>query len=53
MKYIPSRSPDLLDVNRFLQTFVQEDKVVTCPRLEYFTFEGPIDMSVQDTAPIF
>ncbi len=47
IKNFRSNAPDLLDVNRFLQTFVQENNVVTCPCLEYFTFEGPIDMSVQ------
>ena len=39
--------PDPLDANRFLQRLVQEDDVVTCPRLQHFTFAGPIDMSVQ------
>ena len=36
-----------LEVNGFLQIFVQEDDIVTCPRLEYFTFEGRIDLSLQ------
>ncbi len=36
-----------LEVNRFLQLFVQETDIVTCPRLEYFTFKGQIDLSLQ------
>ncbi len=44
---LPRRIPGALDANRFLRIFVQEDDLPTCPRLEYFTFEGPIDMSMQ------
>ena len=44
---LPRLMPDTLDANRFLRIFVQEDDRVICPRLEYFTFEGPINMSVQ------
>ena len=41
------RTQKSLDVNRFLQVFVQEDAVVTCPRLEYFTLVGRTDFSLQ------
>ncbi len=43
-KYYINQGP--LEVNRFLQIFVQENDVVTCPTLQYFTFEGLITMSL-------
>ncbi len=46
-EFIPTDTPDPLDINTFLQRFSQEDNVVTCPCLEHFTFAGPIDMSMQ------
>ena len=36
-----------LEVDRFFQILVQEDDVVTYSRLEYFTFEGRINVSLQ------
>ena len=36
-----------LHAHKFFETFIREDNFATCRRLEYFTFEGPMDISVQ------